>query len=439
MRRIRSEFCRRWSLLVYTLGLPAAADRRVARRVLRSPAVGRVAGRPAHLLIAPPGDGNIGDQALVEAFVESTTGPVVVVVRSTENFRLPTGDSDRVTVLAMPDLVYGSGSAHAAAITTLTRLVAGSRSLSVIGADIMDGRYSPRGSVRRATIAEIGALAGVDSRIIGFSWNSRPRVCARRALVRASRAGAVALLRDPLSAQRAAGDGVVGVTPTADLVFLAETVAPAPIALPTPYAIVNVSGLIARTADHTGEYLRIVDHFRSVGIHVVLLPHVIKAMTDDLTACRKVAQLVGDQGVTLISTVLTPAQVRGLAAGAELTVTGRMHLAVMSLLGGTPAIALATQGKVEGLMELFGAAEFCVPPVAGFADTVIDLARSIADGASPVRGAIDRALPEVIALAGRNTAGLTDAVPAASPSPVESILPVGSVSSVAGVFETRGA
>ena len=34
--------------------------------------------------------------------------------------------------------------------------------------------------------------------------------------------------------------------------------------------------------------------------------------------------------------------------------TGRMHLAVMALLAGTPPITVATQGKVEGLMRLFG-------------------------------------------------------------------------------------
>jgi polysaccharide pyruvyl transferase WcaK-like protein len=222
------------------------------------------------------------------------------------------------------------------------------------------------------------------------------------------------LLRDPLSADRATGDGVVNVTRTADLVFLAKTVDPPPVSPPARYAIVNVSGLIARSADHTPEYVRIVEYFRSVGVHVVLLPHVIKPLTDDLAACSALAKHVGDRGVTLISTLLTPAEVRGLAAGAEFTVTGRMHLAVMSLLGGTPAVALATQGKVEGLMQLFGAPQLCVPPVAGFADPVIALARDAAAPTSKLRRSIDDALPAVVELAARNTAGLLDASPAGS-------------------------
>ena len=314
----------------------------------------------------------------------------------------------------MPDLVYGDGAAHAAAIASLVRLLVRCRSVSVIGADIMDGRYSPRGSVRRAVIAEIGAAAGVDTRIIGFSWNDRPRSSARRALTRAGRAGATVLLRDPMSADRAAGDRIGSVVPTADLVFLATTVEVPAVAPAVPYVIVNVSGLIARSADHTPEYIRIVEYFRSVGLHVVLLPHVIKPLTDDLAACAALADRVGGHGVTLVSTLLTPAQVRGLAAGAEFTVTGRMHLAVMSLLGRTPAVALATQGKVEGLMQLFGAPALCVPPVTGFADSVIDLARSAAAPDSPLRRAIDEALPTVIDLAGRNVMGLKDISPAGS-------------------------
>ena len=154
--------------------------------------------------------------------------------------------SSKVQVFPLPSLVYGEGPDHAAGHPHRSSgCWRRARSLSIIGADIMDGRYSLRGSVRRAVLAEIGAPEGVPTRIIGFSWNGSPSFGARRALVSASRAGVVPLLRDPRSAERATEHGIATSTLVADIVFSATTT-DAGVAIPdVPFAIVNVSGLIA--------------------------------------------------------------------------------------------------------------------------------------------------------------------------------------------------
>ena len=87
----------------------------------------------------------------------------------------------------------------------------------------MDGKYSARGSVRRSTLAEAAASAGVPTRIIGFSWNAAPLPRARAALRRAAAAGAVPLLRDPVSARRARSDGIDAAVDVADIVFSAQS------------------------------------------------------------------------------------------------------------------------------------------------------------------------------------------------------------------------
>lgn len=399
--------------VLLTSQLPPLLDRtRVVRRLARSPRTPR-----AHVLLAAPGGGNIGDQALAEAFLESTTGPVVVVTRGPGDVEVPAWAADRVEVVPLPALVYGTGKKHRDALDRFADLLAEASDVSVVGADVMDGRYSLRASVNRASVAHAAAAAGVPARILGFSWNASPRAAARIAVTRASRAGVLTLLRDPASARRASADGVPEVRETADIVFAARTVAEPPAdalaGVNAPFALVNVSGLIGKGVDQAEEYVRVVGHLRATGHHVVLLPHVSRPGADDMTACTAILErFAGDDGVTLVRRLLAPAEIRGLTARAALTVTGRMHLAIMSLWNGTPAVTLATQGKVEGLMEMLGTPELCVEPRPGFGAAVVEVVDAVRPEGSRVRAAIAAALPAVLERAARNTEGLAAPVPA---------------------------
>lgn len=396
-----------------TSGVPAAADRVLVRAgSRRAPRAPRT-----HLVLAAPGSGNIGDQALLEALLENCGGPTTLVVSGTEPPRLPAGPADRVDCLLLPDLVYGTGAAHRTAAARFGRELAGAAHLSVIGADVMDGRYSLPASVRRASLAAVAARSGVDTRVVGFSWSDRARLGARRALTAAGRAGVRLLARDPVSAQRLRAAGVPGVEDAADVVFAARTTDDGPAreflaGVTAPVALVNVSGLLAARLDQTADYVRVVEALRAQGLHVLLLPHVSRPTGDDVLACARVAERTG---ADVVDRLLEPAQVRGLTARAAVTVTGRMHLAVMSLLHGVPAVTLATQGKVEGLMRLVGVPELCVEPRPGFADDVVATLHDVLPAGSPARAAIAAALPGVVELARRNLAGLPAPVPAGEP------------------------
>ncbi|GAA1838329.1 polysaccharide pyruvyl transferase family protein [Agromyces salentinus] len=399
-----------------TSGVPSRIDH---ARIVRTARAGRRADAPAdgeHVLLAAPGGGNIGDQAMFEAFLEGTGGPVAVIVRSASEVAVPDAHAGRVRVLELPDLVYGARGAHAADVARFGELLRTAASLSVVGADIMDGRYVLRPSVRRSALAGAAAAAGVDSRILGFSWNGQARVAARRALVKASRHGAVPMLRDPISAERAARDGVVGISEVADIVFSATTSDRSLLdglgELGRPFAIVNVSGLIGGQVDQGAEYVRIIRHLVDRGLEVVVLPHVSRPDADDLAACEAVVARLDGTPVRFIRTLGTPASIRGLADGASVVVTGRMHLAIMSIWSGKPAITLATQGKVEGLMRLLGTPALCVEPKAGFGEEVVRVIDEVLPDDSPVRSAIAAALPHVKDLARLNLAGLAPAADA---------------------------
>lgn len=403
MRRSIQRLGRLGRRAVVASGIPGLVDGAILRSQVRAePRMPRT-----HLVLTAPGQGNVGDQALLEALLENTEGPVTALVSDAAGLRLPEELLRRVDVLELPHLLYGTGADHRAAVARFGRALATASHVSIIGADVMDGRYSLPASVRRSGLAAAAARSGVDTRIIGFSWGDRPRTAARRSLAAAARHGVRLLLRDPVSAERARRDGIRPVEEAADVVFAARTVDATAAdhlleEVGKPVALVNVSGLLAARSDQTEDYVAVVDGLRARGLHVLLLPHVSRVGGDDLAACAAVADRVGPADVTSVPTLLTPAQVRGLAARATITVTGRMHLAVMSLMHGVPAITLASQGKVEGLMRLFGTPELCIAPDPGFSAAVIDAVDQVLPDGAPARRSIRRALPGVVALARRN-------------------------------------
>ncbi|MET4098108.1 colanic acid/amylovoran biosynthesis protein [Agrococcus sp. UYP10] len=352
----------------------------VHRRLLLAATAGiRGVGGEAHILVCPPGAGNLGDQALVEAFLENIAGPVVLITRSATDFVIEARFADRVRVVAVPSLLYGRLPDNVGAARRFAELLRGARSVSIVGADTMDGAYNHRAAVNRAAVAEVSARRGIPTRVLGFSWNGAPHPAAVRQLGLAAASGARLYLRDPRSEARAVRDGLTNVAPSADIVFSATSVDDtlarkwlASFSEPgRPIAIVNVSGLIREEVDLAAEYVSVVRHL-AADCNVLLLPHVVKVDSDDAEACREVMRLI-EPGlpVQLVTDAPSPAQVRGFCRHAASIVTGRMHLAVNGLLQGRMPIVLATQGKVEGLMELFDAPQLCIAPGRGMADAII--------------------------------------------------------------------
>lgn len=320
-----------------------------------------------HVLVSPPGGGNIGDQAMVESFLENTDGRVLVLEHAPGAVQVPPVHAERTRVRTLPALVYGGGLPHLRDVLELRGLLRRARSLSVVGADLMDGGYGDRGARTLARTAELATRAGVPARVLGFSWSPHPHPRARRAVRRASRAGVRLMVREPRSAERAEADGLAHVVRVADTVFSATPVDPSQSDRTTPglgrYVVVNVSGLIHARRDLVEPFTALVRRLRAQGLGVVLLPHVRRPGGDDVAACALVAeQFADDPDVRLVDRICTPAQVRSLVTGAHLVVTGRMHLAVLALSRRVPAVCLASQGKVEGLMELVGTPQLAVQP-----------------------------------------------------------------------------
>lgn len=323
-----------------------------------------------HILIAAPGNGNIGDQAMLASFLENSKGTVTVIVRDMKDVQIPAEVSDRVELLELSNLIYGHiGLRHLRHTATFMRLVDNNPRVSIVGADTMDGAYNLLASIRRSNMAFLAARAGADTRILGFSLNAKPAAEALSALRRGSAAGVRLMLRDPVSFKRGLDAGLNNVYESADIVFSSHTTenihASGGLDVESQLALVNISAHIQSSFDQIEDYAITVRHLVDRGFQVLLVPHVSRIDSDDIILAKRLESTIRDPRVTALNELMKPSQIRSLCKRADIIVTGRMHLSVIGLSEGVPAIILASQGKVEGLVSRFDGHSFEITPSVG--------------------------------------------------------------------------
>jgi colanic acid/amylovoran biosynthesis protein len=384
-----------------------AAERRLSQLLVKRWSAGSLAAphRPTHVLLAAPGGGSVGDQAMFEAFVAGVTGDVLVVVRSTGTLlRMRPEFEDRVSVLVLPELLYGSTRAYLRDLRVLVGRFATSVSFSVIGADIMDGAYNTRASSRRYWLTAFAARAGLASRVLGYSWNTHPEPSARDAARWASRSVDL-LARDPRSGERLRALGARNVHEVADLAFLVPTSATVPAYIDTwlgtqrdlgrGIVVVNANYLLEREIDQVAIMSALISSHLAHNTSFVLLPHDSRKAPSDETLAAAISAAVGSSDhLLLVERILMPDEVVELASRVDFVITGRMHLAILSAIAG-----------VEGLYRNLD--------LDCFLSTEGDFARAlgiqyqrVSDDLASVRARMIERVPAMQALAAENFTGL---------------------------------
>lgn len=351
------------------------------------------------VLLASDGNGNIGDQAMVEAVCDRVDGPVLVIAESKAAVQWDSARNPEMSVVVIEGLLSRWRPLAFRRTMKLMRHLTSARRFGVIGADVMDGVYSPISSVLRNAYALVATDCGVPARVLGFSWSAQATRSATYA-IRKSAPHIRVIPRDPLSNSRLRSAGVAPLRAGADVVFTATSTEPVPELRwlrESGFVIVNASGLIARqNSNFIDEYRQILDAVdRETGLTPVLLPHVHRERDNDLAALRKIRDESGNASMVLVEDLLSPAQVRWLASEARLVVTGRMHLAIMALNVGTVPVTLSTVGKVEGLYELFGLTDLVVDSSPGYGKKVARVIEAIAPQLDSHAARIATALPRV--------------------------------------------
>lgn len=341
------------------------------------------------VVLATVGQGNIGDQAMLDAVLASMDGRVTVVLSRPDALRIASEQHGlEVDVLVLPTLVDGWPVGRLRARWRLGKCLREACNFIVIGADILDGTYDLREALIRCDLVRFAHRLGCASHVVGFSWSPQAHPRAAAALERISGLARLCV-RDELSLARLEAYGCRGLQLVADVVFTLAPQPTSPNACTTwiesqrgaglPVVLFNTSGLLNSRHGLIEGYIATVRALLNDGCAVVLLPHVVRPGDDDLSCSTEVFRsLEGESSALyLVSELYTPQQVIGVAASVNVTVTGRMHLAILSLNAGTPAITMSSQGKVEGLMRLVGTPQFVVDPTRDLPHQVVPLVRQV--------------------------------------------------------------
>lgn len=296
----------------------------------------------------------------------------------------------------------------------------------VLGADVLDGKYSETRSLRRMFVADLAQRRGAAAALAGFSFSDRATAATRAALQRLP--GGVRLAcREPHSAARVTEITGRDVEANADLAFLLMQRPPGSTDHPRlqdairtrreagrQIVAVNLNRQAFAHSD-AASIDRIVARYeaalqavaRAADVSFVFIPHDYRGPHSDEILLRRIAgRLGGALDVLMPQDRLGADGAKWLAGLSDLTVTGRMHLAIASLGAGVPAFVQDYQGKVTGLLSLFDLQEM------RFTEDDLaqpdDFARRVCDALcrnKDLRARIAGALPEIRRRSTRNIIG----------------------------------
>jgi len=336
------------------------------------------------MLVTPSNRGSVGDEAM---FVSAVNGlarrgatHVTAIIPQRGN-RWP---EDRIeqSYLALPD--HFSHASWGDAI----RFVLSARrhgAFCLIGADVLDGHYSPERSLRRLELVDMAARCGLETTIFGFSFNEEPSPIVEDKL-RALPASVRLCARDHVSQARLRQTLGRDVPLVADLAFLLEPDESSDLTRNVAEWVrqrraegrmivgVNLNPLVLGAEGDDGTARLIDSHATALKslaerhgkLAIVLVPHDFRGKERGDTAIlrRLLAALPPalSESSTLLEPPFTAAQVKGVAGHLDFSVTGRMHFAIACLGRGTPAVCVSYQGKVEGLADYLGIRRLTLTP-----------------------------------------------------------------------------
>lgn len=301
--------------------------------------------------------------------------------------------------------------------------------LFVLGADAIDGFYSPKTSLQLLATADCCARSGVRAVLLGFSFNASPDPDVL-AMFDGVSPELVINVRDPISFGRFKAKTRANARLVADSAFmlkpddsgesLAEAAAWVGARKSQGHAVVgfNAHPLLVKSLGAAGSSALVrsaVEALRRFlagnNVSIALISHDYRQGDgDDVCLAPIYAALregFGDR-IYYPSEQLSAAQLKALAGYMDGVVTGRMHLAIAALGMGVPTAALTYQDKFQGLFEHFGLPQDLLMPPNDALDTdrLSALLERFAKQLPALRDQVGRELPGVKEKSFLNMAGL---------------------------------
>lgn len=295
---------------------------------------------------------------------------------------------------------------------------------ALLGADMMDGHYSPVFTARSLNMIDALARDGVRTTVVGFSFNETPSPVLREVFDGLSSATHLNV-RDPVSHDRLSGFTRTPSTLVADAAFLlrADDHSPRVEALRARVQELQAAGhpvlgynahpnLVKSIGPGSVERLiaRSVDAMAAAtqahGVRWVLLPHDYRVRRRDDICLSPIAQGLAVRGIECIhpDVPLSAAEIKGVVGSLDGVVSGRMHLAIATLGRAVPIACIQYQGKFEGLLNHFELSKSLMrsPTEALVEGELEGMIEHLVTHLPENRERIRRALPAVLAAARRN-------------------------------------
>ena len=332
----------------------------------------RPAGRGRRVVIVPCEPwtviGSRGDEAMITAIVEAE-----VRADPSVEFVFVTGSSKFDDVKRFPNARYVCAWNGRSIIRSIERALDRERPDAVyaLGADCLDGKYSPRTSMILIAAAAYAAACGAETHLTGFSFNETPTPRLKHVFRAAAAHLAPFNLRDKVSKERF--DRFAGVSSrlVADTAFLMQ---PRDSEATRQWAAwckaeqsagrvvvgINLNPMLFSKdeTERATQIERIAKGLAAVRlahseVSFLLVPHDYRGGGD--LSCLEVlyTSFVKDPQVAIVRDVLTAPELKELAGSLDLLFTCRMHLAIAALGQGKPIAGFAYQGKFAGLLQHF--------------------------------------------------------------------------------------
>lgn len=383
--------------------------------------------RPPSLMLFPCDSGSVigsrGDEAMVYAilsdFRNRHPGGRIVVVTTSSSFA-DSSDGRRLRTDFSPSLVVHP---TPGGLKNFFKLLLSECPTEVyaLGADCMDGHYSPFTSVNLLGVCDLAIRLGIPSVLTSFSWNDHPHAAVVRAF-RFATARLPILVRDPVSftrftkgVSRAQGARAELV---ADVAFNLQPKSSVAVRTELDWMSAekrrgqfvlgfNLHAMLVPAAELPDFIVRVahaLDVFLAAhpNVSLVFIPHDYRD-GGDLAVLKQLRAVLKAQNVRIpvADHSFSATELKALTKGLDALFSSRMHLAIAALGQGKPVAGFAYQGKFAGLFRHFDLPETLILSPGNVTD-LPHVLTNLVNGTQTLATMVSDRLSHVLELARRN-------------------------------------
>lgn len=295
----------------------------------------------------------------------------------------------------------------------------------MIGADVLDGKYSIGSSIFRLRLMRLSEILGIESTILGFSYNGnndKKIISAFNSLKKTK-----LNTREKESNIRLFDLGIKRVNQTADVAFLmnhslfklSDTIlddkdwVKTELGKSRKVVALNLINWNI-TDDVENSFLRkiadvLFELQKKNSLSVILVTHDNRKMKSPrlsdiefLSIFESIVNSIGVTNVRLANSIKTQVDVKYILENCDFAISGRMHMAIASFTLNKPVISFAYQGKFEGLYNFFKFPRKLYFDLSVSKTNLIEIIQYVIDNETILKDLIAKKLPELKELAASN-------------------------------------